>query len=325
MPTYEVNPLMFRLLFLGLAFLVLPATAAARDLGPLASVDAVAAHKDDADVVLLDIRSAIDGGDRATFEAGHIPGAVYSSYTEAGWRQDADGVPGLLPDPADLERLIGALGIDNDTHVVVVPAGKDSTDFGSAARIYWTFRVLGHDDVSILNGGYQAWIDAGNDIATGWNEPDAATFTADFRPELVAEADDVAAAREAGVQLVDNRPGAQFRGEEAHPAARAAGTIPGALNLEHSALTDEGTAFFVDDAVVRELMGQVDIASGERTITFCNTGHWAALGWFALSEVAGESDVAMYDGSMTDWANDDSRPLQAARSGLGAVIDWLFN
>lgn len=316
---------MHRYLFSGaLALaLVMPFAAQARDLQPLVSADWLAATLGDPDLVVLDIRNAIDGGDRATFEQGHVPGAHYSNYTAAGWRQTSDGVPGTLPPIEDLERLIGSLGIDNETDVVIVPAGVGSTDFGSAARIYWTFRVLGHDRVAILNGGHRAWVEAGGAIETGWNEPTAKTFEADFRPELIAYTGDVEQAAQGGIQLVDNRPADQYSGREQAPVTRAPGTIPGSLNLEQQTLTNEGTAFMVDADTVATLMQDAGVSADGRTITFCNTGHWAALGWFALSEVAGHANVAMYDGSMAEWSQDENRPLQTERRGLGRILDWF--
>lgn len=270
---------MFARLFVSLAATVGLAisTASAQLPGPLVSVDWLAGNLDNDDLVVVDIRSGIDGSTRETFEAGHIPGSVYSSYTEAGWRQSREGVVGMLPEVESLEQLIGALGIDNGTDVVIVPAGVGSTDFGSAARIYWTFKVLGHDQVAILNGGYSAWTAAGQAVARGAVVPDAHEFTAGFRPELLATAESVANAPAAGIQLVDNRPLEQFAGEDKHPQARAAGTIPGALNLPESQLTREGTAFILDGDAIRQLMAQAEIDSDTRAITFCNTGHWAAL------------------------------------------------
>lgn len=303
--------------------LSLPATAAASAMAPLVSVDWLAEHNGDDDLVVLDIRNAIDGGDRATFEQGHIPGAVYSSYTEAGWRQKSGDVPGTLPPTEELETLIGSLGIDNDTDVVIVPAGVGSTDFGSATRVYWTFKVLGHDRVSILNGGHRAWVEAEQPIAEGWNEPQAAEFDADWRPELVADAEAVEQARNRDAQLIDNRPAEQFRGEDKHSAARAAGTIPDAVNLEQQKLTRDGTAFMVDRDVVATLLDEVGVTEGERAITFCNTGHWASMGWFALSEIAGHDNVALYDGSMTDWTQEDNRALKVGNKGIARVVDWL--
>ncbi|MCC5857670.1 MAG: sulfurtransferase [Ectothiorhodospiraceae bacterium] len=316
---------MRRLILITLLALALPLSASARNLQPLVSVDWLAGHLGDDDLVVLDVRSAIDGSDRGDFEAGHIPGAVYSNYTTAGWRVDRNGVPGVLPPKEELARLIGSLGIDNDKDVVIVPAGVGSTDFGSAARVYWTFKVLGHDRVAILNGGYRAWVEAGQPVATGWNEAEPAHFEADFRPELIASARDVETARHNDGQLIDNRPADQFLGRDKHPASRAPGTIPGALNLEESRLTREGTAFLVDGDTIRALMDDAGVDRNRQAISFCNTGHWAALGWFAMSEIAGYENLSMYDGSMVEWTQDENRPLQTERRGLAGLLDRLFN
>lgn len=312
-----------RIAALALALLLAPLAARAEGLQPLVSAEWLHANLEREGLVVLDIRNAIDGGTRATFEDGHIPGAVYSSYTADGWRVKRGEVPGMLPPVEDLERLIGGLGIDNGTDVIIVPAGVGSTDFGSATRVYWTFKVLGHDRVAILNGGHRAWVEAGYELDQGWNAPGTATFEAEFRPALVADAGEVEEARHAGVQLVDNRPRKQFVGEGKHPAARAAGTIPGAQNLEQQRLTRDGTAFVVDRATLDTLLRQAEVEDGGKTITFCNTGHWASIGWFVLSELAGHDRVAMYDGSMTDWTQEDNRPLQTGRRGLGRIIDFL--
>lgn len=319
--------LKYKLIIAALALLLaLPLSAASeRDVQPLVSVDWLDQHIGGEGLVVLDVRSSIDGTEREDFEKAHIPGAVYSNYMTAGWRVSRDGVPAVLPPKEYLAELIGSLGIDNDSDVVIVPAGVSSTDFGSAARVYWTFKVLGHDRVAILNGGHRAWVDAGKPVAEGWNEPEPASFEPDFRPELVASAEDVAAARENGIQLIDNRPADQFLGRDKHPASRAPGTIPDALNLEQQKLTQDGTAFLVDAGTINALMGEARIDRDQQAISFCNTGHWAALGWFAMSEIAGHSDVAMYDGSMVDWTQDESRPLQTERRGLAGLFDRFFN
>ncbi|KAB7619637.1 sulfurtransferase [Alkalilimnicola sp. S0819] len=300
------------LLFAGQVF-------AATELQPLVDVQWLQANKDNADVVVLDVRNTIDGGSREVFEQGHIPGAVYSNYAQAGWRVKRDGVVAKLPPVADLEALIGALGIDNESAVVVVPAGVGATDFGSAARVYWTFKVLGHDRVAILDGGYKAWVAAGAPVEQGWNAPEAAAFQANFRPRMVADTADVEAAMAEGIQLVDSRPAEHFLGRGKHPAARAAGTIPGAINLEQQKLVKGESTEFVSRETLQQLIDEAEVAR-EPTITFCNTGHWASTGWFALSEIAGYQNVTMYDGSMVEWAADESRPLQVEKRGLQKLL-----
>lgn len=114
---------------------------------------------------IVDVRTDADGGGAEGFAKGHVPGAVMADYGKAGWRATINGVAGQLPPTSDVERLIGSLGITNGDHVVVVPAGQNSTDFGNATRVYWTFKVMGHDAVSILDGGWRGWTaDAGNPV-----------------------------------------------------------------------------------------------------------------------------------------------------------------
>lgn len=297
--------------------------SAAAAPGPLTDSAWLKDNLDRNDVVVLDVRSAIDGTDRAGFESGHIPGAVYSNYTADGWRVAENGIPGKLPPVDSLESLIGGLGIGNNDTVVVVPAGVGETDFGSAARVYWTFKVLGHDRVTILNGGHAGWVDAGGELEQGWNDPRAADFKADFRPELLATLEEVQQARDSNAALVDARPESFYEGDEKHPAARAAGTIPGAVNLPHALFVKKGTATFVDASVVDSRLADAELAKDQPIISFCNTGHWAATTWFALSEVGGYSNVTLYDGSLVEWSDDESRPLQVAKRGLSRILDFF--
>ncbi|HUG63292.1 MAG TPA: rhodanese-like domain-containing protein, partial [Methylomirabilota bacterium] len=128
--------------------------------------------------MVLDIRSAIDGGGVEAYRAGHVPGAVHSDYDKAGWRVTRGDMPFMLPTVAQLEKLIGETGIDEDDHVVIVPAGVHATDFGSAARVYWTLKVVGHPAISILDGGYAAWKAAGYPVEAGSNPASQKIFSA---------------------------------------------------------------------------------------------------------------------------------------------------
>ncbi len=154
---------------------------------PLVSTGWLKQHLQDPDVVVLDVRSAIDGGGAEAFAKGHIPGAVHSDYDKAGWRVTRGGVPFMLPTLPELEKLIGETGIDEDTHVVVVPAGVHHTDFGAAARTYWTLKVAGVSKVSILDGGYRGLgrgEERGRDRPV---KPSPKIFTATLNKALLAE------------------------------------------------------------------------------------------------------------------------------------------
>lgn len=300
--------------FYGLAILLvagwLGAGAAAQAATPLVDVAWLKANAERADVVVLDVRNKLSGGSEQSYREAHIPGAVYSDYLTAGWRTQVAGVPGQLPPVEDLERLIGGLGIDNDTHVVIVSGGTSALDMGSATRVYWTFKVLGHDEVSILDGGYRAYAeDAANPNESGWTAREPKTFEADFRPELVANADDVAAARAAGTALIDARPPAQYLGLQKHPAAKRSGTIPDAANVPESELTTQDGRFVSGDRVAA-LLDAVGVRRDEEAVTFCNTGHWASLAWFAQSEILGNKNVRLYDGSMVDWSGREDLPIE---------------
>lgn len=283
--------------------------AADLDAGPLVSPDWLQSHLDQQQVVVLDIRNGIDGGSAEVFAQGHIPGAVYSDYLADGWRVKHDDVPGMLPEIGALEALIGGLGIDNGDHVVVVPAGVSSSDLGSATRVYWTFKVLGHDAVSILDGGYQAWLDAELATETGASSPQSATFVAEFRPDLLATQDDVQAAVDQGnVTLIDARPVEQYLGLGQHPAAQAAGTIPGALNTPQESLATVDGARMRDPQTLDYLLTQAGVDPAQPNIAFCNTGHWASIAWFASSELMGQ-DSRLYDGSMVEWTANADNPI----------------
>ena len=279
---------------------------------PLVSVKWLNDNLTNNKLVVLDIRNKIDGGSKETFEIGHIPQAVYSNYLTEGWRTTVDGIIGKLPPVNDLEILIGGLGIGNDNHVIVVPGGVSSSDFGSASRVYWTFKVLGHENVSILDGGYAAWIQhLPNQLETGAVNPTTAIFKADFQSKYLATTEDVvnALANNSSV-LVDARPEKQFLGKSKHGKALAAGTIPGSFNLQQQTLVEENTSFFKDAITVAQLVKEVGIESTEGEIAYCNTGHWATVAWFALSEVLGHENVKNYDGSMVEWTADPARPLE---------------
>ena len=311
-----VRPLV-RLLQALAALAVLSAfAAAAAQAGtatPLVSTGWLKQHLQDADLLVLDVRSAIDGGGAEAFARGHIPGAVHSDYDKAGWRVTRNGVPFMLPTLPELEKLIGETGIDEDTHVVVVPAGVHVTDFGAAARTYWTLKVAGVQNVSILDGGYAAWAGEHNAVETGAVKPSPKIFTATLDKSLFVDAREVAAIENGGgATLVDARPATFFAGKEKAPAAQAYGHIPGAVNL------DSATFY---DANSNRLKPRAELAALAATalpvgpaVTYCNTGHWASTDWFVLSEILGRKDVKLYYGSMVDWTSDASRPLVSART-----------
>jgi thiosulfate/3-mercaptopyruvate sulfurtransferase len=292
--------------------LLIAAPAAAAEKQPLVSAQWLNSHLTDSKVVVLDIRSAIDGSTAETFAKGHIPGAVHSDYDKGGWRVERNGVPFMVPTTAELEKLIGELGIDEDSHVVVVPAGVNVSDFGAAARTYWTLKYAGVGNVSILDGGLAAWKAAGLTLDTGAHAPSPAIFTAKIDKSILALAGDVEKIEASGgVTLIDARPSTFYSGKEKTPQAQAYGHIPGALNLDSAEFYDSKTNRLKPTA---ELASVAAHLPNGPAVAYCNTGHWAATDWFVLHELLGRSNARLYAGSMVEWTSNASRPVESART-----------
>lgn len=295
-----------RKLGIGLAFLFSLAGSALAAT-PLVDAAWAKANAGKPGVVFIDFQPAAD------FMRGHIPGAVNSNFAKDGWREEraTDKVPDMLAEPNKLAELIGKLGIDNDTHVVMVPPGLNSTDMGIGTRIYWTFKVLGHDKVSLLDGGMASYAkDKANPLETGAPKITPKTFKVNLRKEMLVTAEDVKKAKATGIPLVDNRPEDQFVGINRHPKATASGTLEGAKNLPNAWLTVNGQGEFRKKPELEKLYKVAGVSTSGEQINFCNTGHWASVGWFVSSELMGNKNAKMYDGSMTEWTITKAGPVE---------------
>ncbi len=281
--------------FVSLAVVAVTAGAAP----PLLAPAELRALLDRPDLRVIDIR------DPKSYAAGHVPGAVSAPYPA--WRGPA-GNPGELPDLPRLTALVQRLGLTPATHAIVVSSGADETDFGAAARVYWTLGVLGLKERSILNGGVAAWAKAGLPQDAAPAAVAASSYVPVLDASLLATRGEVRARIDDGqVQLVDARPAEFYLGQTRHQVARVPGTLKGAVNLSHSIWFVPGTANMVPAEEARRIAAALPGAKdgpGAETISFCNTGHWAATNWFALSELAGRPNVKLYAGSMVDWTQD---------------------
>lgn len=296
-----------------LVALVFVAVAAkAAEVQPLVSPAWLNEHLKDSDLVVLDIRSDRNGGGQKAYAEAHIPGSVFSDYDKAGWRVTRNNVPFMVPSAAELEKLIGGLGIGQDTHVVVVSTGENVTDFGASARIYWTLKYAGVKKLSILDGGIAAWKQAGLPFESGDKAPSPKTFTASIDDSILAVASDVEKINgSGGAALVDARPASFFLGKEKAPASQAYGHIPGALNVDSASFFDAKTSRLKSKA---ELEKAADTVPAGPTVSYCNTGHWAATDWFVLHEVLGRQEARLYAGSMVEWTSNASRPVASSRT-----------
>jgi len=276
--------------------------------GALISPWTLAGRLRDGSADVLDLRSGPGGSGRAAFEAGHLPGSRHSDYVEDGWRARIGGAPGMLPPDAHLAALVGRIGLVPNRDIVLVPEGQNASDFAAAARVYWTLKEIGYRPVAMLDGGFPAWVAAGLPLEAGAPLAGRTEGHLSHVEGLRARASDVLAALAAGrTVLVDGRAPSYFTGAQKATEALAGGHIPGALNIDYVIPYDAGTNRLKPLADLQAIFADVPV--GAPVISYCNTGHTAALNWFVLSEVLGRPDVRLYDGSMTDWTQDPSRPV----------------
>lgn len=288
---------------LAAATLTLGAVSSAGATQPLLTPAQLDTARQDAQVRVIDIRPP------DSYAKGHIPGAVSAPYAQ--WRGPADN-PGKLPPVSQLTQLVRSLGVDDSTHAIVVSSGANSTDFGASARVYWTLKYLGLKDLSVLNGGYKAWTDAGlaQDQATPAIK--ATAFEARLDEDIIAETPQVVAqVGNPETRLVDARPLDFYLGKVKAPTAQVPGTIKGAINVENGRWFEPGTSIFVPVDQARKIAAELlPGAPAKETISFCNTGHWAATDWFALSEVLGQKNIRLYPESLAEWSQDSAHPME---------------
>ncbi|MGZ8253314.1 MAG: sulfurtransferase [Burkholderiaceae bacterium] len=279
-------------------FLGTPLLAAAK---PLITPAELSARLAEPQLRVVDIRDGKDDAGRTPFEVGHIAGALSAPYSK--WRGPKDN-PGKLPSEEALTAVIQKLGIDPTSPVVVVYEGSNATDFGAAARVYWTLKAAGVQNLSILNGGVKAWRAANLPLTTEVAAVAPSSIAVKVDPKFVATQEEVA--RVIGSEnwrLLDARPSAFFLGETRHVAAKTPGTLVGAKNVDNAVWFAKGSGALLPTSDVKRIAQEAGVQGDQPTVSFCNTGHWAATNWFVLSEVLGQKDVKLYPESTVGWSN----------------------
>lgn len=280
-------------------------------------------HLQDPDLVIVDLRWREDGTGRARYEAAHVPGAVHMDWT-ADLVDDNHPVAFMLAPPERFAASMGACGIGDDTPVV---AYADRLGSGPH-RLWWGCRVYGHDQVRVLDGGFERWTAERRPVSSGPAAGPRARRRWTPRParrDLVATADDVMSARDrTGVRVLDSRRPNQFRGEAvwfetgevaAGPDGIArtprgdlrAGRVPWAVNLPWLELY-RADGSMKDPQELRALFAGAGVQPTTEAITYCGVGISASALVFALVR-AGCDRAALYDASWEEWGRDLDRPV----------------
>ena len=269
----------------------------------LVDTDWVAEHLDDDGIRIVEVDEK-----PALYAEAHIPGAIGFD-----WKQDLqDQVKRDFLGPQEFGELMGSRGISND-HTVLLYGDRNNW---FAAYTYWYFKYYGHDDVKLINGPREKWIEEGRETTSDVPSYDAAKFEAKGADkDIRAWRNEVLDALDENTNLVDVRSPQEYSGELIAMAgyeqegAQRAGHIPGAASVPWAQAVNEDGTFKSKDEL-EELYKSKGVLDGDPIIAYCRIGERSAHTWFVLHELLGKDDVKNYDGSWTEWGNMVNVPIE---------------
>ena len=298
----------------------LASTALAVNLpGPLVETDWLA--KNMKKVTILDVRKDVKSfttkpvfkKDKKTKKiklvrvGGHIPGAALVNYKKLRGKIKVgeNVVTKMIIGKDAFSKLMQDTGVNKDSVIVIVSKGENDGDMTGATRLYWQLKYYGHDKMAILNGGMGQWLNDKRKISIKAEKVKKGNWVATAeRKEILATSEDVAAAvKTKDTQLMDTRSLSLYMGTWRKKSyVYADGHIPGAKIFPTELLTQpKAPARFVATNQLKSMAEQMGIDTSKKTITYCNSGHLASGMWFVMSEIMGNKNTKMYDGSMHQW------------------------
>ncbi|WP_395648239.1 3-mercaptopyruvate sulfurtransferase [Terricaulis sp.] len=275
---------------------------------PLVSAAWLAERLDAPDIRILDATMYLPGDPRdakAQFAERRIPGAAFFDINEIA--DTASSLPHMLAPPEKFASRVKKLGVGDGARVVVY----DNHGLFSAARVWWNFRVMGHEDVVVLDGGFPAWERGGYPIETGPPQTRMERhFTPRMRSDLVRDINDVKRLVETDgrMPLLDARPAGRFSGETPEPrAGLRSGHMPGARSVPFSALLDQNGVMRSKEDLAH-VFAEAGADASKAAVCTCGSGVTAAVVALALARL-GRWDAAVYDGSWAEWGGREDTPV----------------
>ena len=268
----------------------------------------LASHLDTPGLVVLDGSMHLPTAKRdakAEYLAGHIPGALFFDIDDIA--DEKSSLPHMLPSSTKFASRMKKMGIGDGMHIVAY----DSEGLYSAARVWWMFRAMGHEEVRVLNGGLKKWKAEGRPLEDGAPRARSARhFTAMLNAGLVRDVGDVKALiTSKAAQVVDARAAARFEGTAPEPRqGLRSGHIPGSRNVPFGSLLNaDGTLKSARELAA--IFSKAGVDTGKPVVASCGSGVTAGVIALALA-ILGRADAAVYDGSWTEWGGDASLPIE---------------
>ena len=265
----------------------------------LVSTNWVADNIDNDDVVIIDIRKPED------YAAGHLPGALNYSYKEL--QVEKDGVKGLIPPADQIAAKLSSLGVSSSDTIIIYDHIKNLW----ASRLLWTLDVYGHENARLMDGSLALWEAEGKAIDTVVPTPSSSTYDFSSEPNLnliISLEEALATIGDPSKLVVDTRSADEYAGRDVR--AERGGHIPESIHLKWTQnVAEDGTFLSADE--LSKMYGSANINSDQEIATLCQTAVRATHSWFVLTDLLGYEDVAVYDGSWTEWGNREDTPIDS--------------